>query len=395
MVMTTSAARIRSYSGPALFSYGFRPFFLFGALWSALAVSILLPALEGSVSIPSVFPPTVWHQHEMIFGYVPAIVAGFLLTAVPNWTGRLPVVGVRLAALFAIWIAGRIAVFVSALIGAHVAAAIDLAFLATLGAVVAREIVAANNGHNLKVLGILAVLFGGNAAFHAEVLAGMPQGIGARVGIAATIMLICVIGGRIVPSFTRNWLVKRAPGALPVPFSSFDVAAMLITGAALVSWVALPEHTLTASLAILAMIANAHRLARWAGYRTAGEPLVLVLHVAFAFVPLGFGLMALAGFAPSLVLPSGAVHGWTIGAIGLMTLAVMTRASLGHTGQPLAATPAIASLYVAVVVAAVARTLAAFDVLREVLLPVSATAWIVGFAGFVVIFAPLLMRRRA
>jgi uncharacterized protein involved in response to NO len=326
---------------------------------------------------------------------VPAIVAGFLLTAVPNWTGRLPVVGMPLALVFGVWVAGRLAVAFSVLIGALAAATIDVAFLVLLGSVVAREIVAAGNTRNLKVLAGVALLAVGNAISHAEVMTGSGDTFGLRLGLAGTIALISLIGGRIIPSFTRNWLAKRQAQALPEPFGRFDLVAIIITAVALAGWVAAPSSRLTAAAAMAAMTVNAWRLARWSGGQTVREPLVLVLHVAFAFVPIGFGLVALSVLAPSLVTPSGAVHGWTAGAIGLMTLAVMTRASLGHTGEPLTATRTTILLYVLVAIAALTRIVLAFGILSETLLIVSAAAWVIGFAGFTVSYGPLLTRKRA
>ncbi|HEX5600831.1 MAG TPA: NnrS family protein, partial [Hyphomicrobiaceae bacterium] len=223
---------------------------------------------------------------------------------------------------------------------------------------------------------------------------GTAQGFGIRMGIAAIVMLIMLIGGRIVPSFTRNWLVRRRPGRLPVPFGRLDAAIMAASGVALVSWIAMPDHTATALLMLVAGLLNVLRLGRWAGERTTAEPLVLVLHVAYAFVPLGFLLLALSIYAPDILVTSGALHSWTTGAIGLMILAVMTRASLGHTGQPLTATRSITAIYIATFIAAAARIVAAFDVAPEPMLHLSATAWVLGFAGFAVIYAPLLTRPR-
>ena len=390
----TTAEQVRSYSGPAILSFGFRPFFLSAGIWAALTVAIWLPVLAGQIALPTAFAPLEWHAHELIYGFVPAALAGFLLTAVPNWTGRLPVTGMPLLALFLIWVAGRVAIFISDWIGAPLASAIDLSFLVVLAAVVAREIIAGKNTRNLKVLIAVALLIVGNAVFHAEVIWGLWSGYGNRIGIAAAILLIMLIGGRIIPSFTRNWLVRQGPGRLPIPFSKFDAAVMLVSGLALVSWVALPENTLTALLAVAAGVANAVRLARWAGDRTAAEPLVLVLHVAYAFIPVGFLLVAVAIWRPDVVILSGALHSWTAGAIGLMILAVMTRASLGHTGRPLTATLPITMAYAAVTVAGVARIVAAFDVARESMLHLSATAWVLGFAGFAIIYAPILTKPR-
>src|SRR5262245_48068588 len=392
--MVSTAEQMRAYEGPALLSYGFRPFFLFGAIWAAWAVSIWLPMLAGSLSLPTAFAPVDWHVHELLYGYLPAVVAGFLLTAVPNWTGRLPVTGGPLLGLLLIWIAGRVAVAGSAWIGRSWAATADLIFLLTVAAVVLREIMAAGNLRNLKVLLLVGLLLVGNAIFHAEDALAGGTGFGTRTGIAAAILLICVIGGRIVPSFTRNWLERERPGSLPQPFSRFDVVAVLVGAVALASWIALPEHGVTAAAALAAGLLHALRLARWRGYRTAAEPLVLVLHVAYLFVPLGFFLVA-AGIAfPAYLTASGALHGWTAGAIGLMTLAVMTRASLGHTGRPLTATAPTQLIYVAALVGALARIVSAFGWERNVVLNVAETAWVMAFTGFAVVYWPLLVRPR-
>ena len=391
----TSAAQIRAYRGPALFSYGFRPFFLVGALWAAVAVALWLPMLAGLMALPTVLAPLEWHIHELLYGYVPAVIAGFLLTAVPNWTGRLPVVGARLALLFSLWVAGRLAMLTSAWLGATPAAVIDMTFLAALGVVVGREIITAGNTRNLKVLAVVVLLLSGNGVFHLEAVARVGDGHGMRIGIAGTVLLIMLIGGRIIPSFTRNWLAKRGPGRLPAPEDTLDVVVIAASGLALSAWVILPRSGATVLLAGLAALLNAGRLARWAGERTLAEPLVLILHVAYAFVPLGFALAALAITHPEVVAPSGAVHGWTAGAIGLMTLAVMTRASLGHTGQPLAATRPIQFIYAAAIVAATSRIAAACGLVPMPLLQVSATAWVVAFGGFVAVYWPLLTRARA
>ena len=214
----SSARPIRAFTGPAILSCGFRPFFLFGALWAAIAVALWLPMLSGRLVLPSAFTPIEWHVHELVYGYVPAVIAGFLLTAVPNWTGRLPVVGTPLLLLFLTWAGGRAAMLVSLWIGARIAAAIDLAFLAAPeGFVVAREIIAGNNTRNLKVLGVVALLLVGNGLFHLEAIAHLGNGHGMRLGIAAIVMLIMLMGGRIIPSFTRNWLARRGPGRRPHP----------------------------------------------------------------------------------------------------------------------------------------------------------------------------------
>lgn len=393
--MTSSAKQIRSYDGPALFSFGFRPFFLVGAAWSALAMALWLPMLAGHTVLPTAMAPLHWHVHEMVFGFVPAVVAGFLLTAVPNWTGRLPVVGAPLAGLFGVWVAGRVAIASSAVVTQPVAAVVDLSFLAILALVIAREIVAGRNYKNLKVLVAVMALWLGNLAFHLEDQGLTSLGFGLRLGIAASIALIMLVGGRIIPSFTRNWLVRQGPGRLPVPFGRSDIAALAISLVSLSIWITATGHPAAAAAAGLAAAVNAVRLARWAGERTTSEPLVLVLHAAFAFVPIGFALLAISPLWPGVVPSSAVVHAWTGGAIGLMTLAVMTRTSLGHTGRPLTATRPISSLYVSIVLGALCRVAAALGIATDSLLTLAAVAWVFGFGGFAIIYAPILLARRA
>jgi uncharacterized protein involved in response to NO len=391
--MVTTAQTLRAYQGPAIFSYGFRPFFLGGAIWAAAAMVLFVLMLHGIVELPTAFTMADWHVHELLYGYLPAIVAGFLLTAVPNWTGRLPVAGAPLAGLFTIWLAGRVAIAASALLGWAAAAAIDMLFLVSLGAIVGREILAGNNKRNLKVLLLVNLLAAGNLVFHIEAGTAHSAGYGKRIGIGAAILLIALIGGRIVPSFTRNWLAKSGERDLPAPFERFDLAAIAASAIALSSWIILPDRRLTAAACALAGTLHLVRIGRWKGYRTFAEPLVTILHAGYVFVPIGFLLTAVAIMRPDLVPQAAAIHAWTAGAIALMTLAVMTRASLGHAGQPLTASNLVAGVYLAAAIGAAARILAAFGVAPVLMLTVAAVGWTLAFAGFSLIFAPLLMRR--
>ena len=168
--MPPALERRLKYSGPALFSYGFRPFFLGGALWSVACIVLWIPQLMGDLSLRTAYSPLDWHIHEMLYGYVAAVIAGFLLTAIPNWTGRLPITGGPLMALAALWLVGRFAILFSAQLGILVAALIDVAFLATLAVVAAREIIVGRNWRNLRVLVLIGVLIAGNIAFHTEVM---------------------------------------------------------------------------------------------------------------------------------------------------------------------------------------------------------------------------------
>jgi uncharacterized protein involved in response to NO len=392
---TTTADRIRRHSGPAILGLGFRPFFLAGALWSAVAMLVWLFVLTGLLPLPSLLGPVDWHVHELLYGYLPAIVAGFLLTAVPNWTGRLPVTGGPLLALVAVWVVGRLAIAMSLRLGAWLTAVLDLAFLAVLIAVIARELVAGANKRNLPVLLLVSLLFAGNAVFHLELARHGSAVLGTRLGIAAILLLLMLIGGRIVPSFTRNWLAKRGPGRLPASIDLFDGFAIAFAGLALLSWLASPMTPITAIACLAAGLLHLARLARWAGDRTLAEPLVTILHIGYAFVPLGFLLVAAAYAVPAAVQPIAAVHAWTAGGIGTMTLAVMTRASLGHSGRPLAADRWTSTIYVLVVGAALARVAAGTSLGFPALQHLAATLWVLAFATFAIAYWPALTHPRA
>ncbi len=379
---------------PAILSYGFRPFFLAGALYAGVTILFWLPLLYGRIDTASVFAPVDWHVHEMLFGYVAAVITGFLLTAIPNWTGRLPVQGVPLLGLALLWLAGRIAVFFSAEIGWLAAAAVDSAFLLAVAAAAAIEIVAGRNWRNLKVLGPVAALFAANLLFHFEVHHSGSSDISRRLAMGAVVMLIMIIGGRIIPSFTRNWLVRENPGRLPVPFARFDGVAIVVSGLSLAVWSILPERSSTGALLIAACVLNVVRLARWAGDRTWRDPLVLVLHLAFAFVPAGLLLAGLAAIFPQTVPAAAGLHAFGVGAVGCMTLAVMVRATLGHTGRDLRAGPDGCVVFAAILLAAVLRVCAAFHPEQTALLHGSAAAWTVAFVGFAVLFGPMLARPR-
>ncbi len=236
----TAIPRRRDYPGPAILSYGFRPFFFAGAIYAGLGILIWLPLFSGDLSLPTTFSPIDWHIHEMLYGYLPAIITGFVLTAIPNWTGRLPLQGKPLAVLVALWLSGRVAVGVSATVGPLAAGVIDILFLALLAAATAREVVIGRNWRNLPPVLIILVFLAGNVIFHVEDYATGRSEYGARLGLAAAVALISLIGGRVIPSFTRNWLVRENPGRLPAPFGRFDVAVLAVSILALALWVSLP-----------------------------------------------------------------------------------------------------------------------------------------------------------
>lgn len=249
------------------------------------------------------------------------------------------------------------------------------------------------NWRNLKVLVPLAALLAANALFHAEAHLSGVSDISRRLGLAAAVVLIMLIGGRIIPSFTRNWLVRENPGRLPAPFGRYDVLSIGHCVLALLAWIAAPDHSVTAALLAVAAALQAGRLARWAGLRTLRDPLVLVLHLAYAFIPLGFALLALAAIAPETFPAAAGIHALGGGAIGAMTLSVMVRATLGHTGRALKVGFGARIIFVAIFLAAILRILAAFDPTMP-WISAAGFAWALAFFGFATVYARALTRPR-
>jgi len=390
-----SLRRTRLAASPALLRGGFRPFFLGGALWAIAVIVLFTSALGGAITLPTTFDMITWHRHEMLFGYLGAVIAGFLLTAIPNWTGRLPIAGAPLAALAGLWLAGRIAVACSALIGAPLAAVIDVGFMVTLALVAAREVLAAHN-RNLPVVGMAFLLAIANGLDHAEAIGlPLPIGLGYRFAVGLIVMMLVLIGGRIIPSFTRNWLTKRgATARLPTQPGRFDVASLVITALALIGWTIAPDAARTGDALLLAAGIQLVRLARWQGIRALREPIVLILHIAYLWIPIGLGLLGLS-IRNGVVQPSAALHALTAGAMAGMTLAVMTRATRGHTGRDLVAGPMTIAVYALITFAAAVRVTAPIlplDYMAAIHL--AATAWIMAFALFVLAYGPMLARGR-
>jgi len=375
-------------------SAGFRPFFLLGAIWAAIAVPLWLAAYVHGYAVGGALPAAVWHAHEMISGFGAAAVAGFLLTAIPNWTGRLPVRGAPLAALAALWLAGRLALLGSAAIGPAGAALVDLAFPLALIAVVVRELVAGRNFHNVPVAIALSLLAASSALvhLHANDLA-YTAALGERLGIAVLLLLIALVGGRIIPSFTRNWLAKARPGRMPAQPDGFDNACLLVILAGLAAWVAAPDSGFSGYAEIAAGLAAAARLSRWRGLATLREPLLFVLHAGYGWLAAGLALLGLNGLFAFLP-PSSPVHALTVGAIGTMTLAVMTRASLGHTGRPLAAGRGTTAIYLLVTLAAALRVAAPLAGNAAILTSLAGLAWTSAFTLYVFLYAPILLGKK-
>jgi uncharacterized protein involved in response to NO len=380
---------------PVFLTHGFRPFFLAAGVWSALALLVWIVMFTAGGSLPSRFNPLAWHIHEMLFGFVMATIAGFLLTAIPNWTGRPAAAGAPLAILAGMWLLGRITCAISLMIPAWLATLADLAFPLLLAGVVAREILGGRNWRNLPIIAVVGVLGIANLLMHLEAAnVAVPAGLGWRLGLAAVIVLISVIGGRIVPSFTRNWLATRQEERLPAPPGMVDRAALGTLHAGLMGWVFAPDFPPLGTLLLLGAALNLWRLLRWRSLATAAEPMLLVLHVGYAWLTLGAALLGLSLINPAMPA-TAAIHALTAGAIGTMTLAVMTRATHGHTGRDLTADHSTSIIYLLVTLAAVTRIAAAFaaDWIMPLLIA-SAAFWIAAFIGFVLRYGPVLLSRR-
>lgn len=393
--MNILAGRAEDRPVPAFLALGFRPFFLAAGLWSAAAIALWIVLFATGGGLPSRFDPLTWHIHEMLFGFVMAAIAGFLLTAISNWTRRLPVSGVTLALLLALWLLGRIACLISALIPSWLAMAADLSFPAVLLAVVAREIVAGKNWRNLPMAAPLTVLAVADLLMHLDAAgAAVPPGLGWRLALAAIIVLISVVAGRIVPSFTRNWLASRGESDLPAVHGAIDRAALGALHAGMIGWTFFPALRAPGLLLLLGAALNLWRLLRWRGGATAAEPLLLVLHIGYAWLVLGAGLLGLVLLDADLP-PSAAIHALTAGAIGTMILAVMTRVARGHTGRALSADRVTSLIYILVGLAAIARVAAArAESWTLPLLIASAGLWIAAFAGFVLRYGAMLLLPR-
>lgn len=384
--------RYRPHRGPVVLSAGFRPFFLGSAVWAAVAIPLWLAFYRGEAAAPSLLAPVVWHAHEMVFGFAAATVAGFLLTAIPNWTGRMRLQGWPLLTLVGLWAIGRIGVFLSADIGAAPAALADLSFPLAFLCVVGREILAGRNWRNLPILAALSLLLLGNLLVHLDALGIADSAeLGNRLGLVTLLLLISLVGGRIIPSFTHNWLKKVRPAITPpIPEGRFDRAALVVTALALGAWALAPDAQISAWANLIAGGAVALRLSRWRGLRTRREPLLVILHLGYAWLAIGLVLLGLIRFWEFLPA-TAALHALTVGAVGTMTLAVMTRATLGHTGRSLTAGPGTKLIYVLITLAALLRVLsplAGED--ADFALTLAGAAWSGAFGLFAVLYGRAL-----
>ena len=379
-----SDANIRLNKTPVFLRNGFRPFFLGSAIIAILNTVIWIAYLLGYIEINSIFSPTNWHLHEMIFGFIGAAIAGFLLTAIPNWTGRPPLKGLNLLSLFLLWVLGRIVIFYSEYTGALFAALADLPFFFILSLYIFREIYIQGNKKNFPIA-MLVFLFGiANGLMHLETNLNIePAQYGYRFSLILISILVMIIGGRIIPNFTASWLKNNGNKHLPTLMNKFDLFCIFFSIFALLSWGILPENKLTGIVIVVSGILNGVRLSRWKFGAIYTNPILVILQIAYAWLVLGLlllGWFIIISFE-QYDLP---IHAITVGGFASMIIAVMTRASLGHTGRAIRASKLTISCYIFINLSVIFRLLASLtDVVRNELLFLSALAWILTFLVFI------------
>lgn len=380
--------------GLALFRIGFRPFYLAGACWAALALPLWLAAFAGHAVLPMA-DPLAWHAHEMLFGFGTAVIAGFLFTAVRNWTGHDTPRGAALAGLAALWLAGRILLLC---LPGWPAAAVDLAFLPAVAIGVAKPIMAMPLRGGARrpwmpviMLGLLGIA---NLLHHLGNLGRLDNGhaIGMSAGLGTVALLIAIIAGRVVPSFTMTAARVTVP-----PAPRRDRAALIALGLAVAldiaaQMVAVPALLLVVVNGVAALL-HAARLQQWRSRHALRIPLLAILHIAYAWLPVALALRALA--ALGLVAPALATHALGAGAMAGLMLGMMTRSALGHTGRPLKAGPVEIAIYGAITLAALLRLCAGLHAAAQLpMLAAAGLAWEAAFGLFLLRYAPMLLRPR-
>lgn len=390
MLPTDDLAKRLPPAGWAPFALGFRPFFLAAGLYAVLMMALWLLVLNGAV-IPGELLPLVWHGHEMVFGFAVSVIAGFLLTAAQNWTGLRTPSGRPLAALFLLWLAGRLSFLIPGL-PTGLVALIDLAFLPVLAVTLAMPILRTKQLHNYPFPILLLALAAANALVHADALHWMSGTArpGLHLGVYVVIMMITAMGGRVIPSFTDNKLRTRARR-----WTIIEWLVPAITLLALIAALVAPASPVTALLAAAAAAAHAIRLAGWYTPKFWSVPLLWILHLGYAWIPLGFALQALSAAGWNTAAGS-ALHAFTAGAIGALTLGMMARVSLGHTGRPLEPPPIMTLAFIAINLAALDRVALPllFPAAYTQVMTVAGLVWIAAFGLFVAVYAPMLLRPR-
>ncbi len=373
----------------APFALGFRPFFLGAGVFGVLLVALWLLVFSDKLAIALPVPAIQWHAHEMLFGYTSAVIAGFLLTAVQNWTGQKTPSGTPLAMLFALWLAARILPFIPG-VPMAVYALVDLALFPALTIAIAKPIIKARQLRNAGFPVMLGLLTVANLLVHMQWL-GMAStfAIGQTLAIYIIVMMMVAMGGRVIPSFTDGKLRTRA-----TRWKAIEILAPVTVALTFIAVIIQPVSIVTALIAGVAAIVQTVRVAGWYTSKYWSVPLLWVLHLGYAWIAIGFALTALA--ALQIVTPSLALHAFTTGAIGTLTLGMMARVSLGHTGRMLEPSKLVEVAFAIIVLAGIAR------IFLPMLMPYAYTAtisisgvlWMAAFAIFAVIYAPMLVNAR-
>ncbi len=385
-----------AYQGLALFAYGFRPFFLLCGVQAVLALALWLAVLGGAFDYAGPWDGARWHMHEMLFGFAGAAIGGFLLTAVPSWTGGRGYAGRPLVGLVGLWLAGRLALNPWAPLPPVPAAIVDVAFFPALALTLLPSLLRSANRRNYPFLGLLALLAVGNLLCHLDAAGWGTWDAGILLVVDTVLLMVVMVGGRIVPSFTSSAMKRAGTPVEITPRPWLERAALTSLLAMLVTDQMAPGGIAPGAAAGIAAALAAARLAGWKGWRTLSQPILAVLHLGYAWVPVGLSLKALwllGGFH----FAAAWLHAVTLGAFGTMILAVMSRAALGHTGREVVAAPATEAAYLLLAVAVLARVAvpALPNGLYGPALVVAGLGWVGAFALFTWIYAPILAQARA
>jgi uncharacterized protein involved in response to NO len=377
---------------PTLFALGFRPFFLLSGVFAIFLIAVWVPVFAAGMAFGGYYGQIQWHSHEMIFGYTIGVIAGFLLTAVRNWTGRATPTGGYLAALAGLWLLGRILPFFAGIFPGWLIAFVDLAFLPALAVAIGVPLVRSGEKRNLIFLPLLAVFWLADFLVHAELL-GLFANFARRgifLGLDVVVLLIVIMGGRVIPFFTERAL----PGIVMKRRTAIERLSPLSVVLFLLAEFFFPDSLMSAGAAALAAGANGARLAGWYAHRYWRVALLWVLHLGYGWIVAGFVLKTGAGLG--FVPPQFAIHAFTVGGIGVLTLGMMARVALGHTARPLTVGSAMALAFALVNLAAITRgLLPIFSPQWFVQFIIASGAlWITAFVIFVAIYAPILTQPR-
>ncbi len=387
-----------SHQRVVLFSYGFRPFFLLAGLWAIVPMVTLLWSLSVQSWPVDTIPLFRWHAHELIFGFVSAALAGFLLTAVPSWSGQQAVSGLRLMALVAVWVVERIVVSPFVDLPAALALPLEVAFLPTLAFALAVPLIQARKMANAVFLLFLSLLFAADRLFHGQLhgLIGNLPFDSLRLALNVVLLMVVIIGGRVIPAFTQNALHQLGRPAQTTAPSWLNAAAIGTVALVVVADSFAQDSIFSGLLAALAALLLLGRLAHWQGHRTLDLPLLWVLHLGYAWIVVALTLKALWLLTASYWAINW-MHALNSGAFGTMILAVTTRAALGHTGRALEASKAITVAYLLVSFAAVTRVWGgiALPAYPWESIHVAGGLWVTGFAIYLVVYCPVLLGPRA